>query len=143
MLSEPRPALFGLQPRCVKHSPSFADQLEAVARSPTLHRQRVKLRKRTPPQRVTAWFSNCLTKFDHPDASLRTRTPLARRNAALGQSSLRFLLSEHPLPFLSFRWEHQDEDFRAAWQVVEAPVATQRAIGQSYARARCIGTRVR
>src|SRR4030095_2602442 len=103
MRSELRPALFGLLPRCVKHSPSFVDQLEAVARSPTLHRQRVNLPQRTHSRYVKAYFPNCLIRFARHSVTLRTRTELARYNGALGQNSLSFPLSEHPLPLLFFR----------------------------------------
>src|SRR3954449_2345056 len=125
MRPTPWPARFGLLLRCVKHSPSFVDQLEDVARPPTLHRQPVNLPQRTHSRYVKAYFLNYLMRLARHSVTLLIQTRLGQRNGVPAQNSLRFPLSGCSLPISPFRLNCRGREFRAAAQVVEAPLATR------------------
>src|SRR4029077_15793950 len=130
--------------------PQFASRLRFVVRSPqferpvgvaALHRRQnhgsAKWRARTHDQHVKAYFPNCLTRFARDPATLRTRTVLGQRSAALGQNSLKLPLSESTLPPSRKLGEGWAEGFRATAPIAEALLAMRPGTDRSYARAKC------
>src|SRR5437899_10789402 len=119
---------FASQRAFVTRFPQFAQRSGGSAIHSRLGQWRVKLRQRTCPQHVKAYFPNCLTRFARDPATLRIRTGLAQRSAAPDQNSFRFPPSERGLPLSPRRSKFGREESREAAQVAEAPVATCPAI---------------